>query len=90
MGYGSTNEIFHSRLINIAALTEIDRSRFFRIKASIEEFLRIFQESALKKVHFYSVLESADSTNKSLVRPYRSIPFPFLSDVGVGLADKFA
>jgi hypothetical protein len=52
--------------------------------------MRIFQESALKKVHFYYFLESADSTNKSLVGPYRGIPLPFLSDVGVGLEDKFA
>src|SRR2546423_1286860 len=50
----------------------------------------VFQPSALKKVHFYCLLESADSTNQPPVRPYRGIPFPFLSDVGVGLADKFA
>src|SRR5207249_2311926 len=90
VSYGSTNEIFQSRLINCIALTEIYRSRFFRIKASIEECMRIFQESTLKKVHFYCFLESADSTNKSLVRPYRGIPLPFLSDVGVSLEDKFA
>ena len=90
MSYGSTNELFQSRLINCVALTEIYCSRFFRIKAGIEEFLRIFQQSALKKVHFYRLLESADSTNQPPVRPYRGIPFPFLSDVGVGLADKFA
>src|SRR6266480_1654970 len=86
----STNELFQSRLINCIALTEIYRSRFFSIKAGIEECMRIFQESALKKVHFYCFLESADSTNKSLMRPYRGIPLPFLSHVGVGLVDKFA
>src|SRR5256885_934723 len=69
---------------------EIYRSRFFRIKAGIEELMRIFQESALKKVHFYSFLERANSTHKSLLRPYCGIPLPFLSDVGVGLEDKFA
>src|SRR5947209_8977504 len=69
---------------------EIYCSRFFRIKASIEEFMRIFQQSALKKVHFYCFLESADSTNKSLVRPYRGLPLPFLGDVGVGLEDQLA
>ena len=74
----------------VNCLTEIYRSRFFSIKAGIEECMRIFQGSALKKVHFYCFLESADSTNKSLVRPYRGIPLPFLSDVGVGLKDKFA
>src|SRR5207247_8543047 len=86
VSYGSTNELFQSRLINCVALTEIYCSRFFRIKAGIEEFLRIFQQSALKKVHFYRLLESADSTNQPPVRPYRGIPFPFLSDFGVGLA----
>src|SRR5260370_15600463 len=90
VGYGSTNEFFQSRLINCVALMEIYRSHFFGIKASIKEFLRIFQESALKKVHFYCFLESADSTNKSLVRPYRGIPLPFFSEAGVGLKDKFA
>src|SRR6266571_7253962 len=69
---------------------EIYRSHFFSIKARIEELMRIFQESALKKVHFYCFLERADSTNKSLVRPDRGIPLPFLGDVGVGLRDKFA
>jgi len=53
---GSTNELFQSRLINCIALTEIYRSRFFSSKAGIEEFMRIFQESALKKVHFYCLL----------------------------------
>jgi hypothetical protein len=43
VSYGSTDELFQSRLINYIALMEIDRSRFFRIKAGIEEFLRIFQ-----------------------------------------------
>src|SRR5437870_5565151 len=90
VSYGSTNELFQSRLINCVALMEIYRSRFFSIKAGIEEFMRIFQESALKKVHFYCFLESADRTNKSLVRPYRGIPLPFLSDAWVGLEDKFA
>src|SRR5229473_5398458 len=90
VSYSSTNEIFQSRLINCIALTEIYRPRFFSIKASIEECMRIFQESALKKVHFYCFLESAGSTNKSLVRPYRGIPLPFLSEAGVGLEDKFA
>src|SRR5260370_39464535 len=87
---GSTNEIFQSRLINRVALTKIDGSRFFRIKAGIEEFLRIFQESALKKVHFDGLLESADSTNKSLVRPDRSLPLPFLSEMGASLENQFA
>src|SRR2546423_15132314 len=86
----STNEIFQSRLINCITLMEIYRSRFFSIKAGIEECMRIFQESTLKKVHFYCFLESADSTNKPLVRPYRGIPLPFLSDAWVGLEDKFA
>ena len=90
VSYGSTNELFQSRLIDCVALTEIYRSRFFRIKAGIEEFLRIFQASALKKVHFYGFLERADSTNQSPVRPDRGIPLPFLSDVGVGLTDQFA
>jgi hypothetical protein len=40
-------------------------------KASIKKFVQIFQECALKKVHFYCLLGSANSTNKSLVRPYR-------------------
>src|SRR6266699_701028 len=90
VSYGSTNELFQSRLINCIALMEIYRSRFFSIKAGIEECMRIFQESALKKVHFYCFLESADRTNKPLVRPYRGIPLPFLSDVGGGLVDKVA
>src|SRR5216684_2664100 len=90
VSYSSTNEIFQSRFINCIALTEIYRSRFFSIKASIEECMRIFQESALKKVHFYCFLESADSTNKSLVRPDRGLPLPFLSNVGGGLEDKLA
>src|SRR5579864_3297735 len=90
VSYGSTKELFQRRLINCVALTEIYRSRFFRLKAGIEEFVRIFQESALKKVHFYCFLEGADSTNKSPVRPYRGLPLPFLSDVGVGLKDQFA
>src|SRR6059058_5175098 len=90
VSYGSTNEPFQSRLINCITLMEIYRSRFFSIKAGIEECMRIFQGSTLKKVHFYCFLERADSTNKSLVRPNRGIPLPFLSDVGVGLEDKFA
>jgi hypothetical protein len=90
MNYCSANEIFQSRLINCVALTEIDRARFFGIKAGIEECMRIFQESALKKVHFYCFLESADRTNQSLVRPDRGLPLPFLSDVGISLQDKFA
>src|SRR6266581_4890241 len=87
---GSANEIFQSRLINCVILMKIDRSRFFRIRTGIEELMRIFQESTLKKVHFYSFLERADSTHQSLMRPYCGIPLPFLSDVGVGLEDKFA
>src|SRR6266567_5041749 len=90
VSYGSTNELFQSRLINCVALMEIDRSRFFRIKPGIEEFLRIFQHSALKKVHFDCLLESAGRTNQSLVRPHRGFPLPFLSDVGVSIVDKFA
>src|SRR5947207_3392930 len=90
VSYGSTNELFQSRLINFIALMEIYRSRFFSIKASIEECMRIFQESALKKVQFYCFLESAGRTNKTLMRPYCGIPLPFLSDVGVSLVDKVA
>src|SRR5438477_1854446 len=90
VSYGSTKELFQRRLINCIDLTEIYRSRLFRLKAGIEEFVRIFQESALKKVHFYCFLEGADRTNQSLVRPDRGIPLPFLSDVGVGLQDQFA
>src|SRR2546421_11669947 len=52
--------------------------------------MRIFKGSALKKFHFYCFLESADKTNKPLVRPYRGIPLPFLSDVGGSLVDKVA
>src|SRR5215469_5794511 len=90
VSYGRTNERFQSRLINYIALMEINRSRFFRIQASIEEFLWIFQQSALKKVHFDRLFESADSTNQSLVRPDCGLPLPFLSDVGVSIVDKFA
>src|SRR5260370_15033957 len=90
VNYVSTHELFQSRLINCVALTEMYCSRFFRIKTGIEEFLRIFQQSALKKINFYCLLESANSTNQPPVRPYRRVPFPFLSNVRVGLADKFA
>jgi hypothetical protein len=47
VSYGSSNKVLQSRFINRVTLVEIDRPRFFRVKASIEEFLRIFQESAL-------------------------------------------
>src|SRR5206468_11317197 len=68
--------------------TTLFRSHFFSIKARIEECMRIFQESALKKVHFYCFLERADSTNKSLVRPNCGIPLPFLSLVSPGTDRK--
>jgi hypothetical protein len=86
----STDELFQSRLINRVALMEIDHSRFFCIKASIEERMRIFQGSALKKVHFDGLLESADSTHKSLVRPDGCFPLPFLSEMGISLENQFA
>ena len=90
MSYGSTNELFQSGLINRVAFVEIYRSHFFCIKAGIEECMRIFQENALKKVHFYYFLESADSTHQSLVRPDGGLPLPFLGDVGIGLENKLA
>ena len=37
MSNGTTNEIFQSGLINCIAFMEVNRSRLFRIKASIEE-----------------------------------------------------
>ena len=52
--------------------------------------MRIFEESALKKVHFHCCLESSKSANQSLVRPYCGFPLPFLCNVGVGFVDKFA
>src|SRR5436190_8681766 len=71
-------------------LVKIDRSHCFCIKAGIDERMWVFKESALKKVHFYCFLESCESAHKSLMRPNRSIPLPFLSDAGIGLADKIA
>src|SRR5438270_11137112 len=76
----STNEILQSRLINCITLMKIDRSHRFRIKASIKESIWIIKERALKKVHFHYFLESAESTDKSMVRPYRGRPLPLLSD----------
>src|SRR5450759_558607 len=52
--------------------------------------MRIFEGSSHNKVHFYCSLESAYSTNKSRVSPYCVLPLPFLTDIGVGLDDKFA
>ena len=71
---GSTNERFQRSFINGIALVKIDRSRFFRIEARIEEGMRILRERALKKVHFDGVLESPDRTHQSPVRPERGSP----------------
>jgi hypothetical protein len=67
---------------------EIYCSRFFRIKSGIEELMRIGKHCPLKKVQFHGFLESASSTHKSLVRPYRRLPLPFLFDVRVGGKDQ--
>src|SRR5579863_8129923 len=87
---GGAYEVFQSRLIDGITLVKIYRAGFFRVKARIEEFVCVFQGSALKKVQFYGLLEDTGRTNQSLVRPYRAIPFPFLGNAGVGLVDDFA
>lgn len=56
MSGSSANEIIQSWLIDGIAFVEIDRARFFRVQAGVEEVVGIFQGSALKKVQLDGLL----------------------------------
>src|SRR5439155_397334 len=89
-GDGGANEILQGWFINVVTFAKVDGACSLRIKSGVEETLRILQGSAFEKVELHVVLEGAGAANKTLLRPHRGVPLPFLSDVRGSLENQCA
>ncbi len=90
MSDSGANKIFQGGFVDLGAFVEVNGARRFRIKASVEETVWIFQRSALKEIQLDMVFESADGNDIPLMRPDRRAPLPFFDDVWISCQDQLA